>query len=53
MDEMRDLAKEAKPLEGTSLKRAHAALARLVAPQDFDVEAGEARLASLLETKAA
>jgi beta-N-acetylhexosaminidase len=53
MDEMRDVAKEAKPLEGASLKRAHAALARLVAPQDFDVAAGEARLASLLETKAA
>jgi beta-N-acetylhexosaminidase len=53
MDEMRDVAKEAKPLEGLALKRANAALAHLVAPQDFDVQAGEARLASLLGTKAA
>ena len=53
MDEMRDVAKEAKPLEGASLKRANTALGHLVAPQDFDVEAGEARLASLLGTKAA
>ena len=52
MDEMRDVAKEAKPLEGASLKRANAALAHLVAPQDFDVQAGEARLASLLGTQA-
>lgn len=53
MDEMRDVAKEAKPLEGASLKRANAALAHLVAPQAFDAEAGEARLAALLRTKAA
>ena len=53
MDEMRDVAKEAKPLEGAALKRANAALAHLVAPEDFDVQAGEARLASLLRTKAA
>jgi beta-N-acetylhexosaminidase len=53
MDEMRDVAKEAKPLEGVALKRANAALAHLVAPQEFDVQAGEARLASLLGTKAA
>lgn len=52
MDEMRDVAKEAKPLEGAALKRATAALAHLVAPQDFDAQAGEARLASLLGTKA-
>jgi len=52
MDEMRDVAKEAKPLEGASLKRANAALAHLVAPQDFDVQAGEARLASMLGTQA-
>lgn len=50
MDEMRDVAKEAKPLEGASLKRANAALAHLVAPQEFDVQAGEARLASMLGT---
>jgi beta-N-acetylhexosaminidase len=53
MDEMRDVAKETKPLEELALKRANAALAHLVAPQDFDVQAGEARLASLLGTKAA
>lgn len=52
MDEMRDVANEAKPLEGAALKRATAALAHLVAPQDFDAQAGEARLASLLGTKA-
>ncbi|HTW35854.1 MAG TPA: beta-N-acetylhexosaminidase [Rhizomicrobium sp.] len=52
MDEMRDVAKEAKALEGAALKRANAALAHLVAPQDFDAQAGEARLASLLGTKA-
>jgi beta-N-acetylhexosaminidase len=52
MAEMRDVAKEAKPLEKTSLKRAEAALSQIVTPGDFDVLAGETRLAELLETVA-
>jgi beta-N-acetylhexosaminidase len=48
MDEMEQVASEAKPLEGQSLKRAEAALAHLVQPDIFDPEAGEARLAQLL-----
>lgn len=48
MAEMRAVALEAKPLEKLPLKRARAALARLVAPLDFDAAAGEARLAELL-----
>jgi beta-N-acetylhexosaminidase len=52
MDEMREVAKEAKPLEGASLKRADAALGRLAEPEAFDVVAGEARLAELLRTAA-
>jgi beta-N-acetylhexosaminidase len=52
MDEMRDVAKETKPLEGAPLKRAEAALSRLVKPEEFDVGAGETRLAELLRTTA-
>jgi len=52
MDEMRDVAKETKPLEGASLKRAETALGRLAEPEAFDVAAGEARLAELLRTTA-
>jgi beta-N-acetylhexosaminidase len=48
MEEMRDVAEEAKPLEGLSLKRAQAALAHLTAPSGFDPEAAEQRLAELL-----
>jgi len=50
MNEMRDVASEAKLLEKIPLKRAEAALAHLVAPQAFDVAAGEARLAELMRT---
>ncbi len=46
--EMREVAEETKPLEGAALKRCEAALAHLQAPEAFDVEAGEARLAELL-----
>lgn len=48
MEEMGDVAGEAKPLEGASLKRADAARALLTVPGDFDVRAAEARLAELL-----
>ena len=48
MEEMREVAEEAKPLEGLSLKRAQAALAHLVTPAGFDLAAAEARLAELL-----
>jgi len=48
MEEMREVAEEAKPLEGLSLKRAQSALAHLSAPDAFDPAAGQARLAALL-----
>ncbi len=48
MEEMREVAEEAKPLEGLSLKRAQSALAHLSAPDTFDPAAGQARLAALL-----
>jgi len=48
MEEMREVAEEAKPLEGLSLKRAQSALAHLSAPDAFNPAAGEARLAELL-----
>jgi beta-N-acetylhexosaminidase len=48
MDEMRQVASEAKNLDGLPLKRAEAALAHLVKPDPFDPEAAEARLAQLL-----
>jgi beta-N-acetylhexosaminidase len=51
MDEMREVATEVQPLEKDHLKRAEAALAQRVTPEDFDVAAGEARLAELLRVK--
>ena len=48
MDEMREVAAEAKPLEEISHKRTQAALALLAPPDEFDVAAGEARLAELM-----
>ncbi|HEV2560604.1 MAG TPA: beta-N-acetylhexosaminidase [Rhizomicrobium sp.] len=48
IEEMREVAAEGKPLEGTSLKRAEAARAHLTAPDDFDAAAGEAHLTALL-----
>jgi beta-N-acetylhexosaminidase len=48
MEEMREVAEEAKPLESQSLKRAQTALGHLVVPAGFDPEAAEARLAELL-----
>ena len=49
MDEMKEVAIEARPLEGQSLIRADAAPAHIaVAPAAIDAGAGEARLAELL-----
>jgi hypothetical protein len=48
MEEMRDVAEEAKPLDGTALKRAQAALSHLGAPAPFDAAAASARVAELL-----
>ncbi|MBI1330991.1 MAG: beta-N-acetylhexosaminidase [Alphaproteobacteria bacterium] len=48
MAEMREIAEETKVLEGLAQKRCEAALAHLVRPEAFDVEAAEARLAELL-----
>ena len=49
--EMREIATELKPLEDIHLKRADAALAHLSAPEEFDIQAAEARLAALLGTR--
>ena len=46
--EMRDVAEEAKPLEGLALARAEAARARLSTPDAFDAARAEARLTELL-----
>ena len=47
-DEMIEVAKEAKELDGISLKRAEQALAHLSVPDAFDPIAANARLAQLL-----
>jgi beta-N-acetylhexosaminidase len=52
LHEMREIAAEAKPLEDISLKRTQGALGLLAPPRDFDVPAGEARLAQLLDMAA-
>jgi beta-N-acetylhexosaminidase len=53
MDEMTDVARETKTLEGLPLRRAQQALARLVPPPVFDVAAADARLTALLAGAAA
>lgn len=50
--EMREIATELKPLEDIHLKRAEAALAHLSTPEEFDIEAAEARVSALLGTSA-
>jgi beta-N-acetylhexosaminidase len=52
MEEMEAVAGEAKPLKDHWQKRCDAALAHLAPPQPLDAEAGEARLAQLLEGSA-
>ncbi len=46
--EMHDVAQEAKPLEGASLKRAEAALAHLKPPANFNWVKAERRLSELM-----
>lgn len=48
MEEMREVAEEAKPLEGPALKRAQNALSHLTVPDPFDPAAANARLGELL-----
>lgn len=48
MEEMREVAGEAKPLQDQWQKRCEAALAQLAPPEPLDSHAGEARLAELL-----
>src|SRR6185503_2741900 len=48
LDEMKEVADEAKPLAGPALTRVLGALAQLHAPIDFDVEAAERRLVGLV-----
>ena len=47
MAEMKDVAGEAKPLEGVSLKRAEHAFSHLITPDAFDPAGAEARLNEL------
>lgn len=48
MEEMKDVAAEAKPLEGLSQQRASDALSHLIVPVSFDRAVAEARLDELL-----
>jgi beta-N-acetylhexosaminidase len=48
MEEMREVAEEAKPLDGVALKRAEHALSHLSAPDPFDPAAAFARLTELM-----
>ena len=48
IEEMREVAQEAKPLEGAALKRAQHALSHLTTPDSFDPAAANARLAEFL-----
>jgi beta-N-acetylhexosaminidase len=52
LEEMRDVAEEAKPLDGAALKRAEAALSHLTVPDGFDPAAAGARLDALLKAAA-
>jgi beta-N-acetylhexosaminidase len=54
MDEMKQVASEAKELAGSSARRSAHALAHLAAPEaPFDAERAQARLAELLASPAA
>jgi beta-N-acetylhexosaminidase len=52
LEEMREVAEEAKPLEGAALKRAQTALAQLRPPAPFDAVAANARVNELLDRAA-
>jgi len=48
MDEMKEVAREAKPLEGAALRRSDHALAHFAAAEEFDRHAAERRFAELM-----
>jgi beta-N-acetylhexosaminidase len=48
LEEMQEIAKEARPLAGKALARAEAALDRLRAPSELDFEKAEARLTEMV-----
>jgi beta-N-acetylhexosaminidase len=48
LEEMREVAEEAKPLEGAALRRAEGVLGQLRAPAPFDPAAANARVSELL-----
>jgi beta-N-acetylhexosaminidase len=50
MEEMRQVAREARPVDDAVLKRASIALGHLRPPQEFEIAAGEAMLAELMGT---
>ncbi|HVU20038.1 MAG TPA: beta-N-acetylhexosaminidase [Rhizomicrobium sp.] len=52
MTEMREVAEEAKPLDGAALKRAEHALSHLVAPAPFDPAAAAAHIVELMKAAA-
>ncbi len=52
MTEMREVAEEAKPLEGVTLKRAEHALGHLTTPDPFDPAAASAHIAELMKEAA-
>jgi beta-N-acetylhexosaminidase len=52
LEEMKDIASEVRPLNDVHLKRADTALSHLASPREFDVTAGEHRLAELLDAAA-
>ena len=52
IEEMREVAEEAKTLDGIALKRAQHALSHLTVPDAFDPAAANARLAELLSVTA-
>jgi len=48
LDEMTEIAREAKPLEGRARQRAESALAQLREPSEFDIGKAEARLTEMM-----
>ena len=48
LDEMKEIAREARPLAGRARQRAEAALGQLRAPLEFDIERAEARLTEMM-----
>jgi beta-N-acetylhexosaminidase len=48
LDEMTEIAREAKPLAGRARQRAESALAQLRAPSEFDIEKAETRLMDMM-----